>query len=205
MKESINLYIADDHQIFIDGLTLLLKSENNLNIIGAAINGQKAYEDILSLKPDIALLDLRMPGKDGLEILQSLLLKTNTRVIILSMTLEKRKLMDAMNYNAYAYLHKNVGKQELLDTIYKVANGEKLINNNKLLLEKGTKTFLSERETDVLKLVLKGQTSSQIAEQLNLSIFTVSTHRKNITKKTKANNIDNLIKWAVDNNIVQDF
>jgi DNA-binding NarL/FixJ family response regulator len=205
MKESINLYIADDHQIFIDGLTLLLKSENNLNIIGAATNGQKAYEDILSLKPDIALLDLRMPGKDGLEILQSLLLKTNTRVIILSMTLEKRKLMDAMNYNAYAYLHKNVGKQELLDTIYQVANGEKLINNNKLLLEKGSKTFLSERETDVLKLVLKGQTSSQIAEQLNLSTFTVSTHRKNITKKTKANNIDNLIKWAVDNNIVQDF
>lgn len=205
MKESINLYIADDHQIFIDGLTLLLKSENNLNIIGAATNGQKAYEDILSLKPDIALLDLRMPGKDGLEILQSLLLKTNTRVIILSMTLEKRKLMDAMNYNAYAYLHKNVGKQELLDTIERVANGEKVINNNKLLTEEGTKTFLSERETDVLKLVLKGHTSQQIAEQLNLSTFTVSTHRKNITKKTKANNIDNLIKWAIENNIIQDF
>lgn len=205
MKESINLYIADDHQIVIDGLSLLLKSEEHINIIGIANNGQKAFNDIIKLKPDIALLDLRMPEKSGLDVLKALLLKSNTRVIILSMQLEKRLLIDAMNYNAYAYLHKNVGKQELIETIYKVASGEKVINNNKMLADKGEKTFLSPRETDVLKLILNGQTSAQIGEQLGLSTFTVNTHRKNILRKTKANNISNLMKWAVDNQIIEDF
>jgi len=205
MKESINLYIADDHQIVIDGLSLLLKSEDKINIIGTAGNGQKAYDDIISLKPDIALLDLRMPEKDGLDVLKGLLLKSETRVIILSMQMERRVMVDAMNYNAYAYLHKNVGKQELIETIYKVNNGEKVINNNKKITEKVVKTFLSPRETDVLKLILSGQSTVEIGEKLGLSTFTVGTHRKNILKKTKANNITNLMKWAVDNHIIEDF
>ena len=205
MKESINLYIADDHQIVIDGLSLLLKSEDKINIIGTAGNGQKAYDDIISLKPDIALLDLRMPEKDGLDVLKGLLLKSETRVIILSMQMERRVMVDAMNYNAYAYLHKNVGKQELIETIYKVNNGEKVINNNKKITEKVVKTFLSPRETDVLKLILSGQSTVEIGEKLGLSTFTVGTHRKNILRKTKANNISNLMKWAVDNHIIEDF
>jgi len=205
MKESINLYIADDHQIVIDGLSLLLKSEDKINIIGTAGNGQKAYDDIISLKPDIALLDLRMPEKDGLDVLKGLLLKSETRVIILSMQMERRVMVDAMNYNAYAYLHKNVGKQELIETIYKVNNGEKVINNNKKITEKVVKTFLSPRETDVLKLILSGQSTVEIGEKLGLSTFTVGTHRKNILRKTKANNITNLMKWAVDNHIIEDF
>lgn len=201
MKDSINLYIADDHQIIIDGLILLLKNEQKINIIGFSNNGITAYNDIINLKPDIALIDLRMPGKDGLEIIKSLLGKIHTKFIILSMHQEKRYVVDALNYNAYAYLLKNVGQQELLHTIYKVAAGEKIFNPELLKHNSPEKTFLSPREMDVLREIMNGLKSAEIAEKLNLSHFTVNTHRKNLMKKAGVNNVSQLIKWADDNNV----
>lgn len=202
MKESIHIYIADDHQIIIDGLTLLLKNQNNITIIGTSNDGVKAYNDIVALKPDIALLDLRMPGKEGLEIIKSLLGKTHTKFIILSMHQEKRYVLDAMNYNAYAYLLKNVGQQELLNTIYKVASGEKLFNEELLNNQKEEKAFLSPREMDVLREIMTGLKSAEIAEKLNLSHFTVSTHRKNLMKKAGVSNVSQLISWANEKGII---
>lgn len=202
MKESINIYIADDHQIIIDGLTLLLKNQNNITIIGTSNDGVKAYNDVVALKPDIALLDLRMPGKDGLEIIKSFLGKTHTKFIILSMHQEKRYVLDAMNYNAYAYLLKNVGQQELLNTIYKVASGEKLFNEELLNNQKEEKAFLSPREMDVLREIMTGLKSAEIAEKLNLSHFTVSTHRKNLMKKAGVSNVSQLISWANEKGII---
>lgn len=200
MKEYINLFIADDHQIVIDGLTLLLKSEEKINIIGTANDGLQAYNAIQKLKPDIALIDLRMPEKDGLEIIKSLVHKTNTKFIILSMHQDKRILQDAINYNTYAYLLKNVGKQELIDTIFRVYSGEKTISLHSETSNE-SKTFLTPRELDVLKLILTGHSSSQIAEKLNLSLLTVGTHRKSINRKTRTNNPNMLIKWAEENEI----
>jgi two-component system nitrate/nitrite response regulator NarL len=202
MKESINIYIADDHQIVIDGLSLLLKNQDNIGIIGTSNDGIKAYNDIVALKPDIALLDLRMPGKEGLEIIKSLLGKTHTKFIILSMHQEKRYVLDAMNYNAYAYLLKNVGQQELLNTIYKVASGEKLFNQDLLNYQKEEKAFLSPREMDVLREIMNGLKSAEIAEKLNLSLFTVNTHRKNLMKKASVNNVSQLISWVNEKGIV---
>jgi len=202
MKESINIYIADDHQIVIDGLMLLLKNEKSINIVGVANNGIVAYNEIIVLKPDIALLDLRMPGKEGLEIIKLLLGKTNTKFIILSMHQEKRYVVDAMNYNAYAYLLKNVGQQELLNTIYKVASGEKLFNQDLLNNQKEEKAFLSPREMDVLREIMNGLKSAEIAERLNLSLFTVNTHRKNLMKKAGVNNVSQLITWVNEKGIV---
>jgi DNA-binding NarL/FixJ family response regulator len=201
MQQNLTIYIADDHQIVIDGISLLLKSEERLLIIGTANNGQNAYNDIIEKKPDIALLDLRMPEKSGMDIIKSLINKTNTKFIILSMQQERRLIMDAINYNAYAYLLKNVGKKELIDTIYRVGNNEKLIDlNSKLLNEE--KTFLSPREIDVLKLILVGKTIIEMAEELGLSHFTISTHLKNILHKTKTNNLAKLMHWAEEQNIL---
>lgn len=202
MKQTIHIYIADDHQIVIDGISLFLKEEHKMIIVGTATNGQTAYEQIISLKPDIALLDLRMPEKDGLDIIKLLVNKTPTRFIILSMHQEKRILTDAINYNAYAYLLKNVGRQELIDTIYKVANGEKVFNMNIDVENDKEHTFLSPRETDVLRLIIDGLTTNQIAERLNLSPYTVGTHRKNLMRKAQANNVSLLINWVNENHIL---
>ncbi|MDZ4756524.1 MAG: response regulator transcription factor [Bacteroidota bacterium] len=200
MKESITIYIADDHQIIIDGLTLLLKSEENIIIIGHSNNGQKAYNDIINLKPDIALLDLRMPEKDGLQVIKTLKNKSNTKFIILSMFNDRRYINDAMNYGAMAYLLKNTGKEILLKTIYEVVKGG--ICFPEIQKPKDQKeTFLTPRELDILKLVITEHTSQQIAQKLSLSQFTVDTHRKSILKKLKVKNLAGLVKYAIDNGI----
>jgi len=200
MREYLNIYIADDHQIVIDGLMLLLKNEEGISIIGYSNNGQKAFEDILSLKPDIALLDLRMPDKEGMEVIRSLAGKSKTKCIILSMHSDKRYINDAANYGAYGYLLKNTNKNELIKTIRKVASGEKCFPTIDIVKDKA-KLFLTPRELDIFKLILREFTSQQIADKFSLSHFTVSTHRKNILKKTGMKNIAGLLKFAMDHNI----
>lgn len=198
--QNIRIYIADDHQIIIDGLVLLLGSESNIQIVGSANDGLKAYEDIIKLKPDIAILDLKMPGKEGLEIIKQLFQKTTTKFIVLTMQIENRLLQDAKNYNAYGFLLKNTGKAELLDTIYKVSENIKVFKAIKK--EDNKPTFLSYREIEVLKLIHVGLSTAEISEKLNLSPYTVSTHRKNILRKTDQPNFNALIKWAIDKDIL---
>lgn len=201
MKDNISLYIADDHQIVIDGLMLLLKNEPGIVLSGHANNGDQACKDIEERKPDIALIDLRMPGKDGLQVIRHLTHKTPTRFIILSMHNDKRYITDAMNYGADGYLLKNTGKEELLNCIHAVMNNQKSFPVLNKTEEDASVAFLTPRELDIMKLVLNEYTSQQIAEKLSLSQYTVDTHRKNILKKVGVKNLAGLAKYAIDNNI----
>jgi DNA-binding NarL/FixJ family response regulator len=201
MKNKITIYIADDHQIIIDGLSLLLKNEENILMIGSAIDGQRASESIHELQPDIALIDLRMPNKDGLQIIRSLYGKITTKFIILSMHHDKRYITDAMNYGAQGYLFKNIGREELIKSINEVMRGNKCFPNLRIFYDDQKNEFLTPRELDILKLVINEFTSQQIAENLSLSQYTVDTHRKNILRKTGAKNLIGLVKYAMDNNI----
>lgn len=200
MKESINIYLADDHQIIIDGLTLLLKNEPNLVIVGNSTDGQIAFEEILNSKPDIALIDIKMPNKDGLDLIKNLKGKVKTKFIIVSMHNEKRYVNDAINYGALGYLLKNAGKDELLKTIFSVLKGDKCFPIFKPLVQ-SKKTFLTPRELDILQLIIKEYSSQEIAKKLSLSQYTIDTHRKNILKKTGAKNSAGLVKYAIDNDI----
>jgi DNA-binding NarL/FixJ family response regulator len=201
MKQSINIFLADDHQIVIDGLTLLLKNEDQIIIVGSATNGDSALEEIQKLKPDIALIDLRMPGKDGLQIIRSLHSKIGTKFIILSMHNDRRYINDAQNYGAFGYLMKNTGKKELLEAIYQVWKGEKCFPVIKTADKQKNATFLTPRELDVLRLIINELTSQEIAEKLSLSQYTVDTHRKSIYKKTSAKNLIGLVKYAIEHDI----
>jgi DNA-binding NarL/FixJ family response regulator len=199
MKTSV--YIADDHQIVIDGLMLLMRNEDAFMIAGTANNGQAALDEISRLKPDIALLDLRMPEKDGLVVTR--LVKEQqlpTKIIILSMHGDKRYINDARNFGADGYLLKNTGKQELLKAIELVLKGKTYFMQAKEdpAQQPG---LLTPRETDVLKLLVNEQTNAQIADKLQLSLFTIETHRKNIMKKIGAKNIAGLIKFAIEQHI----
>lgn len=195
--DQTSIYIADDHQIVIDGIELLLDSESDLKIIGSGTHGDKVYTDLEKLKPDIAILDIRMPGKDGLQIIQSLQKKIPTKFIMLTMQVDKRVLVDAENYGAKGFLLKNSGKGELLKCIRKVLNGETSFP----IIKQETNAVLSPREMDILKLVIKGLTSIQISEHLNLSHYTVETHRKNIYRKTECNNVAMLMQYTRDNGL----
>lgn len=196
MKTTI--YIADDHQIVIDGLMLLMRFEEQFIISGIANDGETALNEICRLKPDIALLDVRMPKKDGLSITRHL--KENqlpTKVIILSMHGDKRYIHDARSFGADGYLLKNTGKQELLKAIHEVLNG-KTYFTQAIEETSSPASLLTPREMEVLKLLVNEQTNAQIAEKLKLSQFTIETHRKNIMKKVGAKNTAGLIKFAIE-------
>jgi DNA-binding NarL/FixJ family response regulator len=201
MKETTTIYIADDHQIIIDGISLLLKNEPGLTICGASTSGMQAMEDIRKIRPDIAIIDLRMPDKDGISIVRSFKGRLATRFLILSMHTDKRFINDAINYGADGYLLKHAGKNEMVAAIHAVLAGEKYFPGPLLNNPEKQAAFLSPREIDIFNLVINGHTSQMIAEKLSLSHYTVDTHRKNILRKTGAKNIAGLLKYAVDHNI----
>ena len=199
----ITLYIADDHQIIIDGLQLLLSNDLGFKIIGTANEGDKARKEILSKKPDIALIDLRMPpGLDGIQLINSLKKHVSTKFIILSMHNERRYINDAINYGASGYLLKNTGKKELLTCIEKVMRGESHFPPKPFAGKTGEKTELfTPREIEILKMVINELTTQEISEQLNLSHYTVETHRKNICRKTNTKTAVGLLKYVEENGI----
>jgi two-component system nitrate/nitrite response regulator NarL len=199
MKTSI--YIADDHQIVIDGLMLLMRNEEQFIISGIANDGQKAIEEISKFKPNIALLDLRMPKKDGLEVTRYIKEhQLPTKVIILSMHGDRRYINDARAFGADGYLLKNTGKQELLKAIEEVLKGKTYFTQTKDE-EQSQPNLLTPREMDILKLIVNEQTNAEIATKLKLSLFTVETHRRNLMKKIGAKNTAGLIKFAIEQQI----
>ncbi|MES2559207.1 MAG: response regulator transcription factor [Bacteroidota bacterium] len=204
MKEQkrYSLYIADDHQIIIDGIQLLLGNESNIEIVGSALDGEQACNDLMEIKPDLAILDIRMPQRSGIQILQQLHKKIPTRFIILTMQMDKRMIVDAENYGASGFLLKNSGKEELISCINTVIKGQTFFS--KMLIQTQPTIGISPRETDILKLVLKGLTTQQISEELHISHYTVETHRKNVYRKTQCNNLASLLRYAMDNNISVD-
>lgn len=199
MKTSI--YIADDHQIVIDGLMLLMRNEEQFIIAGIANDGQTAIEEISKFKPHIALLDLRMPKKTGLEVTRYI--KEHnlpTKIIILSMHGDRRYINDARTFGADGYLLKNAGKVELLKAIEDVLNGKTYFTQLKDD-DQTPSDLLTPREMDILKLLVNEQTNAQIAALLKLSLFTVETHRRNLMKKIGAKNTAGLIKFALEQQI----
>ncbi len=201
MKHETTLYLADDHQIIIDGLKLLLENEPSFMIIGSANDGKSALNDILLKKPDIALIDLRMPEINGIQIIYNLIKKVETKFIILSMHTERHYMMDSMNVGACGYLLKNSGRDELINCIQRILRNEKYFPNLENQNDYDKPFTLTEREMEILKLVLNEQTTNQIAGQLFISPFTVETHRKNIWKKTNTKTLVGLIKYAIENGI----
>lgn len=202
-ETKIKIFIADDHQIIIDGISLLLKHEPGFEVIGSADNGAKAYERIILLKPDIAILDIKMPKLSGLEILKKLTeQKSAVKVVLLTMHKNNSYIQEAIKAGAYSYLFKNVSQEDLVKTLQLVHGGMKVFTE---LQEESnlanSKPFFSKREKEIFNLVLTGLTSKQISEKLIISQFTVNSHRKNINRKTQCNTLQQLQKWVETNKI----
>lgn len=196
MKENgiIRILIADDHQMLLDGLRSLLSTEENIRIVGEAINGQQVL-DLLGYDPvDVAIIDVTMPGMDGhqavLEIKQK---HPQTRVIILSLHKDEEIIRKFMDAGVSGYVIKDRGSEELVKAINSVASGEDYWDSEavKILVksERNKTTYaigeapLSPREKEVLCLIGNGLTTKKIAEKLFIADSTVETHRKNILSK----------------------
>jgi two-component system nitrate/nitrite response regulator NarL len=204
MNKPVTIYLADDHKIILDGLKRLIGDETSMMVIGTANDSDTAYKEIVTKKPDLALLDLRMPpGMSGLELMQQLkrVLK-DTKFIILSMHDDKQYITDAKNGGAAGYLLKNADKAELMNCLKTVLDGGTSFPKLPAAINDSSKPLFTHKETEIVKLIEDGYTTAEIAEKLCSSPRTIETHRKNICRKTNTSTPLGLSKFLRENNIV---
>lgn len=211
MTVKLRIALADDHHLIRSGLKLLLGSNETLAIVGEASDGSAALALVEQLQPDILLLDLAMPGMDGLECLRELKRRNlPTRVIVLTMYEDENYVLEAMLAGAQGYVQKSAIDTELFQAIENVAAGKLHLNEKSaksalsLLLAERQKSdassvsaALSPREQEVLKLYARGFSLREIAEQLGLSVKTIDTYKTRVMEKLGFSKKNELIAYAV--------
>jgi DNA-binding NarL/FixJ family response regulator len=203
------VFVADDHQMFIDGIISVLKSDPKITIAGFALTGEETLKKVRAEEVDVLLLDLNFPDRKGIDILEILKrVKPGIKIIILTMHREELFVKMVLSRGANGYLIKNTGKKELLEAIGKVLNneiyvGEFLSGQLKENLPQKEDFQLSHRELEVLQLISLGFTNGEIADKLNLSVHTTDSHRKNILKKLNAKNTAELVRVAFKAGIIE--
>ena len=201
----IRVIVADDHVIFRQGLLKLLQSSKDIAVAGEAGTGPETMNLVTSEKPDIAILDISMPGFDGFEILQRIQSQDiHTKVIFLTMYKDPLMAKKALQSGASGYILKDNAFADLLYGISTVSSGGIFISPSVSKsfvkasdVEKRESQILTLRESEVLILIASGLTNKQIAHKLFISVKTVETHRKNIMQKLDVHTIADLVKYTI--------
>jgi two-component system nitrate/nitrite response regulator NarL len=214
-KPEIKILVADDHLIFREGLRKLLDSEEGLTIVGEAANGNDCVKLIAKLKPDILLLDLRMPDKDGLAVLEEVNFDSlPTRVIVLTAAEDDRDVVRAMRLGARGIVLKQSASDLLVKSIYKVFGGEIWLDNHMTaeVMKAFTKSadsgprrekpLLSDREKEIVQLVAQGYRNKEIGEKLFISEQTVKNHLHNIFDKLGVSDRLELALYAIHHRLI---
>ena len=204
-KEKIRIMVADDHAIVRDGIISILAGEKDLQFIAQAADGIKAVETVKKHLPDILLLDLRMPGKDGLEVIAQIQsLQLETRVIVLTTFESEQDIHRALKAGARGYLLKDTPRPELLDAIRRVHHGETCIppRIGQKLVEKMNRPELTQREGEILRLIAEGDSNKVIGDKLGITEGTVKTHVKGLLKKLHVPGRTAAVKEAVHQGLI---
>ena len=207
----IRLVIADDHPIVRDGLKHLLAAAGDIEVVGEARNAQETIERVRALQFDLLLMDMSMPGKSGIELIHQVHAeKPRLRVLVLSMHEEHQYAVRAIRAGASGYLTKESATLQLVEAIRKVAAGGAFISAEVAQqLALGAMpdatgplhASLSDREFQILMLITSGKSISDIAQQLFLSVKTVSTHKSNILHKMRMTTQAELIRYALTHHL----
>ncbi|SEA99058.1 two component transcriptional regulator, LuxR family [Flavobacterium gillisiae] len=219
MKDKIRIHLADDHQVLIDGMRTLLNTVPNFEVIGFSLDGTNLYDEVISNKANILILDISMPNKDGIEVIKEFTKKGYPcKVIILSSYDDLKIIQEVMKLGVSGYLTKQCAGENIVEAIQAVANGEeyfcntvreKIFNtatkdNSKLNKENPiVDSILTGRELEIIILIALEHSGKEISEKLFISTNTVETHRKNIMKKLKAKNTISLVKFALKNKLIK--
>ena len=210
----IDILIADDHQLMIDGIKTVLGDIEDFNFVAEANNGFQVIEKLESgIHVDVILMDINMPKLDGLECTRKISKKfPESRIIALSQYDEKRFVKRMVKYGASGYLLKDSGKDILEKAIRQVYAGEKYFSDRlkmrlvsqELKMEDTKSLFpnLSQRELEILNLICKEFSSQEIADRLFISFHTVESHRANMMSKAGVKNTAGLVRWAVENDFL---
>ena len=208
----VQIILADDHTIVREGLKQILTECPDFKIVGEAANGQSLLEQVREKGCDVVLLDIAMPGRNGLEILKQLKSeKPNLKVLILSMHPEDQYAVRAITAGASGYLTKVTASDRLIEAIKTVHSGRKYVSPT--LAERLAETLteevqgpphelLSDREYEVLLLLARGKAPSAIASEMFLSVKTVSTYRSRILEKLNLKTNTDLVRYVLDHNLL---
>tara|TARA_R110001632_G_scaffold6324_1_gene25722 strand:- start:61677 stop:62336 length:660 start_codon:yes stop_codon:yes gene_type:complete len=219
MKEKIQVHVADDHKILIEGIIAVINTDDDIEIEGYSLTGKEVIDWAEKHKADILILDINMPHYDGIEVLKFFKLKKiNLKVIILSSYDDVKLVEEMLSLGASGFLSKDSAGEHIINAIKAVHEGEQYfsdaIKNNLLKLYTGQKVkagerpestiahSLTDREVEVLKLIAQEYSSPEIADLLNISQSTVDTYRKSLLKKTNVKNAVGLAMYAVKNKII---
>lgn len=206
--------IADDHQMFVDGLKSLLVDEKGMCVVGEAKNGYEVLEICDQEQVDIVIMDINMPLMDGIQASKRLSKKhPSIKILGLSMYNDRDYISDILRAGALGYVLKNTGKENLLNAIATLQSGASYLSEevSKTLLSGFMKNHsgeqmiekLSDREREVLDCIASGLTTHEIADKLFISKNTVETHRKNLLYKLKARNTAELVNNAYKQRLIQ--
>lgn len=217
MNNPIRVVLADDHVFVRDGIKSLLENESNIIVVGEATDGQEALTVVATEKPDLLIVDIRMPQYTGIEVVEKIRQENNpVKIVVLSMHESEEYVLQSIKAGADGYLLKGASKEEFLKALHTVANGGKyfsgdissilinqLINGTPTISAEQKPSFedenlITKREKEILKLLLSGNGNKEIAEALSISKRTAEVHRFNLMKKLKVKNLIELANKAKD-------
>ena len=213
----IQVHIADDHKILIEGVIALLNTEDNIHVQGFSLTGKQVVQWFSNNQADVLILDINMPEMDGIDVLRTFKQRgIKVKTIILSSLTDPKIVQEMIALGANGFLDKSCAYEHIIDAVKAVHKGLQYfsddiktslfnlyVNESKEEEENSeVDEFLTEREIEVLKLITKEKNSSEIAEKLNISVKTVETYRRNLYKKLQVKNVVGLAMYAVKNNIV---
>jgi DNA-binding NarL/FixJ family response regulator len=211
----IRILVVDDHKIVFESLQSLLDEQPDMRVVGWAENGQDAVAKVKELEPTVVIMDVAMPGLNGIEATRQITSHyPRTKIIALSMHTEKQLVTGILSAGASGYLTKNCSSDELVNAIRSVATSKKYLSpdiagivieeslNHSLKTGSSASSSLTMREREVLQLIVEGNTVKQIAERLYLSIKTIHTHRNQIMEKLNMYSTAELTKFAIREGLI---
>jgi two-component system response regulator NreC len=207
MAEGISIVLADDHTVVRRALRMLLEEEPGFEVVAEAEDADGAIRYVRGHKPDVLILDLNMPGRPSLEAIPEMQeASPETRIVVLTMQKEPAFARQALQLGVLGYVLKEAADDELVQAVRSAAAGDTYLQpalGARLAAEpEGAATDLSERETDVLRLIALGHTNAEIAEKLYISVRTVETHRAHIQQKLRRTTRAELVRYALEHGLV---
>ena len=204
------ILLVDDHNLFIEGLTALMKERPDIELVGQAKDGAEAFTQAERLKPDIILMDIAMPEINGIKATRQILKQfPDIKIIVLSMYSNRELIIETLRAGAVGYVLKECESSELYEAIQNVVKGnyyiakislEIILKDYMRLLQEeanNTERILSEREKEILRLLAVGKNAKEIAYELRISRSTVDVHRRHIMEKTGCNSMASLVRYAI--------
>ena len=212
---AIKVLIADDHQLFREGLVNLLSSAPEIDVIAEAKDGKEAIEKTKKLNPDVVLIDIGMPQMNGIEATRILKKQqSGLKVIAVSMHSDRQFVKGILEAGADGYLLKNCTYRQLIDAINSVMGGKKYLSEDitEMVIQgyldpaeevSNSQDELSERELEILKLYAEGKSTREISEKLFISVKTVGTHKQHIFEKLGLSSNADMVKYAIKEGLIQ--